>query len=335
MKRQYIYRRCGLKGEVKLNIHNNRVIYEFTLKRNITIVRGKSGTGKTTLYRLVSDYMKDNKGSGVKISMSSGNSCIALSDTDWENQIKKTKNSVVFIDEGFIGFKNIENINDFIRRIKKTDNYYVIFSRESFEKIPSSVEEVYEIKTNRNKHVFKKFYELNKDHRLNVNIRKKDSFVLLITEDSKSGKQFFKEYYKKSDIKVDSANGNSNVISKIRESKNDGLMVIVDGAAFSPYIDEAYKICKYNKNINICIPESFEWMILKSGVLKNKEIDEVINNTSEKIDITKYFSWEKFFTNFLEEITKDKKLTKYEKRKISAYYIKPENMKKIASVIGL
>lgn len=324
-----------MKGEVKINIHNNKVTYEFTLKRNITIVRGKSGTGKTTLYRLVSDYMKENKGSGVRISMSSGDSCIALSDTDWENQIKKTKNSVVFIDEGFIGFKNIENINDFIRRIKKTDNYYVIFSRESFDKIPSSVEEIYEVKTNKTKHTFKKYYELNKNHRLNVNISRKDNFVLLITEDSKSGKQFFNEYYKESNIKVESSNGNSNIIGMINDNEKSDLMVVVDGAAFSPYIDKAYKICKYKKNINICMPESFEWMILKSGVLKDKKIDEALNNTSEIIDITKYFSWEKFFSYFLEDITKDKKLKKYDKKKISAYYLNEKNMKRIASVIAL
>lgn len=324
-----------MKGEVKINIHNNKVTYEFTLKRNITIVRGKSGTGKTTLYKLVSDYMKDNKGSGVKITMSSGDSCIALNDTDFEHQIKKTKNSVVFIDEGFHGFKDAESTNDFIRRIKKTDNYYVIFSREGFDKIPSSVEEIYEIKTNKSKHTFKKFYELNKNHRFNINIGKKDNFVLLITEGSKSSKQFFKEYYKESGIKVESANGNSNIIGMINENEKSGLMVIVDGAAFSPYIDKVYKICKYNKNINICLPESFEWMILKSGVLKGKQIEETLNNTSEIIDITKYFSWEKFFTYFLEDITKDKKLSKYEKKKISAYYLNEENMKKIASVIGL
>ena len=168
MKQLSSYRRCVLKGEIKVNIHNNKVTYDFVLKRNITIIRGKSGTGKTTLYRLVSDHMKDNKGSGVKITMSSGDSCIALNDTDFENQIKKTKNSVVFIDEGFGGFKNSESVNDFIRRIKKTDNYYVIFSRESFDKIPSSVEEIYELKTNKSKHTLKKFYEINKNHRLNV-----------------------------------------------------------------------------------------------------------------------------------------------------------------------
>ena len=336
MKQLSSYRRCTLKGEVKMNIHNNKVTYEFTLKRNITIVRGKSGTGKTTLYRLVSDYMKDNKGSGVRISMSSGDSCIALSDTDWENQIKKTKNSVVFIDEGFIGFKNIENINDFIRRIKKTDNYYVIFSRESFDKIPSSVEEIYEIKTKGKKHTLEKYYKISDYYRLIVHTRKKDKFLVLITEDSKSGKQFFKEYYKKTNIEVDSANGNSNIINAINEKIDKELLVIVDGAAFSPYIDKVYKICKYHKNINLCVPESFEWMVLKSGVLgKQKKIEEIINNTSEKIDIKKFFSWEQFFTYFLEYITKDKKRSKYEKKKLSAYYLNEENMKKIASVIGL
>ncbi len=324
-----------MKGEVELKIHNNKVNYNFVLKRNVTIVRGESGTGKTTLYRLVSDYMKDSKSSGVKITMSSGDSCIALNDTDFENQIKKTKNSVVFIDEGFIGFKNDDNINDFIRKIKKTDNYYVIFSRESFDKIPSSVEEIYEIKTRGKKHTFEKYYKINDYCRLIVDIRKKDKFVLFITEDSKSGKQFFKEYFKKTNIKVDSARGNSNIINKINENINVELLAIVDGAAFSPYIDKTYKMCKYNKNINICLPESFEWMILKSGVIKNKKIEKILKSTFEIIDITKFFSWEKFFTYYLEEITKDSKMLKYDKKKISAYYLKEKNMKKIVSVIGL
>lgn len=335
MKQQSSYRRCPLKGEVKISINNNKVAYEFILKRNITIVRGKSGTGKTTLYRLVSDHMKDNKGSGVKIIQSSGKSCIALSDTDWENQIIKTKNSIVFIDEGFIGFKNTKNINYFIREIEKTDNYYVIFSRESFDKIPSSVEEIYEIKTKGKKHTLEKYYKISDYYRLIVHTRKKDKFLVLITEDSKSGKQFFKEYYKNTNREVDSANGNSNIINAINEKIDKELLVIVDGAAFSPYIDKVYKICKYHKNINLCVPESFEWMIIKSGVLKGKKIDEALNNTSERIDIKQFFSWEQFFTYFLEYITKDKKRLKYEKKKISAYYLNKENMKKIASVIGL
>jgi len=39
--------------------------YTFTIKRNITIVRGDSGTGKTTLFDMVADYMRTGEQSGV------------------------------------------------------------------------------------------------------------------------------------------------------------------------------------------------------------------------------------------------------------------------------
>ena len=38
--------------------------YTFTIKRNITIVRGDSGTGKTTLFDMVADYMRTGEQSG-------------------------------------------------------------------------------------------------------------------------------------------------------------------------------------------------------------------------------------------------------------------------------
>ncbi len=38
-----------MKGKYKIIINNNRLHYEFEIKRNITIIRGDSATGKTTL----------------------------------------------------------------------------------------------------------------------------------------------------------------------------------------------------------------------------------------------------------------------------------------------
>ena len=45
-----------MKGKVHVIIQNRRVKYEFDIIRNITIIRGDSGTGKTTLFNLISTY---------------------------------------------------------------------------------------------------------------------------------------------------------------------------------------------------------------------------------------------------------------------------------------
>lgn len=36
----------------------SRVSFEFEIRRNITFVGGDSGTGKTTLYNMIADYMR-------------------------------------------------------------------------------------------------------------------------------------------------------------------------------------------------------------------------------------------------------------------------------------
>ena len=37
-----------MKGKHKIVVKNNRLHYEFEIKRNITIIKGDSATGKTT-----------------------------------------------------------------------------------------------------------------------------------------------------------------------------------------------------------------------------------------------------------------------------------------------
>ena len=46
------------------------------------------------------------------------------------------------------------------------------------------------------------------------------------------------------------------------------------------------------------LPESFEWMILNVGVVQEKEIMEILKEPEKYIEGQKYFSWERFFTNY-------------------------------------
>ena len=129
-----------MTGTHHVEVKNRDAVFKFDLYRNITIVRGDSGTGKTTLYEMIADYTRLQEASGVNISCDKP--CVALTDIDWKNQLKHLKDSIVFIDEGAEFLKTKE----FAGAIKHTDNYYVIFNRESLHDLPYSVEEIYEIK---------------------------------------------------------------------------------------------------------------------------------------------------------------------------------------------
>ena len=45
-----------MTGKYDIEIHNKRVHYHLTVKRNITVIQGDSATGKTELLRMISDY---------------------------------------------------------------------------------------------------------------------------------------------------------------------------------------------------------------------------------------------------------------------------------------
>lgn len=142
-----------------VEVSNRDAKFTFDLYRNITIVRGKSGTGKTTLFDMIADYTRLGAvESGVNVSCDKP--CVALVDIDWKNQLRNISDSIVFIDEGANYLSSIE----FAEAVKNSDNYYVIFNRESLHALPYSVEEIYEIKSSGRYHGFKKMYKSTDKH---------------------------------------------------------------------------------------------------------------------------------------------------------------------------
>ena len=57
-----------MKGTQHVEVSNRNAKFRFDLHRNITIVRGDSGTGKTTLYNMIADYTRLQAESGVNLS---------------------------------------------------------------------------------------------------------------------------------------------------------------------------------------------------------------------------------------------------------------------------
>ena len=116
-----------MKGEYHIVVQNKNLKYEFDIKRNITIIKGDSATGKTTLIELIREYGQEGEESGIQLSWKA--ECVVVEGQKWKDQLSAVKDSIVFIDETN---KFIET-QEFASAVKESTNYFVIITRESLE----------------------------------------------------------------------------------------------------------------------------------------------------------------------------------------------------------
>ena len=316
-----------MKGVQHVKVSNRKTVFQFDLKRNITILCGDSGTGKTTLYNLIADYTRLKDASGV--SLSSTKPCVALVDIDWMNQLHGISDSIVFIDEGMQPVRTKE----FADAVKASSNYYVIITRESLYKLPYSVDEIYELKTSGRIHTFKPLYPANKRHRYTGAGNEKKGFHTILTEDNHSGYQFYTQLFRNKDVECVAASSNSSIYNWLTEHPGEPTLIVADGAAFGAEMNRVMKQCARENSVHqLCLPESFEWMILKSGLIKAPKLDDVLKNTAEYIESSEYFSWERFFTDYLIQNTIGTPF-QYQKSKLNPIYTQDKNSNQIASEI--
>lgn len=189
----------------------------------------------------------------------------------WKGQLAEISDSIVFIDEG----NEFIRTEEFAGMIQKTDNYYVIISREALPILPYSIEEIYGIRTSGKYGTLKQSY--HEFYRIygSATYKKEVTPEIVITEDSNSGYQFFDYVCEKNALKCGSMNGKSNIFHYLNVHKKEKILVIADGAAFGSEIDRVLRLISERENVALYLPESFEWMILRSGILKNGYISEI------------------------------------------------------------
>ena len=306
-----------MKGEYSVSVQNNKVKYEFTIKRNITVIQGDSATGKTTLVDLIREYQLEGADSGI--SLSCKKKCVVLEGADWERNLSLYNDCIVFVDEGnrFIATP------EFAHAIKSTDNYYVLITREGLETLPYSVNEIYGIHTSGKyadlKQVYHEFYSIygvdGKKSYIENHVSKDIEKVLC--EDSNSGFDFFSALFSKK-YECESANGKSNIYKKLLASSKKSL-VIADGAAFGSQMAKVMKIAERTDCV-LFLPESFEYILLASIFAKDSEIAKVLEQPEGFIESKDFFSWEQFFTVLLIKIS-DGTYLKYSKKKLNPNYL--------------
>lgn len=303
-----------MKGIHKVVVGTKYLKYEFELRRNLTIIRGDSATGKTTLVDMIRTHMND--GESGPVTLNCDKRCYVVEGNLWKGQLDNIQDGIVFIDEG----NEFVKTKDFARAIQQTDNYYVIVTREGLPALPYSVEEVYGIRTSGKygtlKRSYHSFYRIYPD-----STTEKIKPEKILTEDSNSGYQFFDAVCTEHQMQCDTANGKSNVFSYLKVHKDEKILVIADGAAFGPEMDRVLQLVQTRKNLALYLPESFEWLILSSGILKDAETTQILQTPSGYIDSKEYFSWERYFTALLTEKTAGTYLN-YTKKTLNEAYLR-------------
>lgn len=141
-----------MKGKYHVVVQNNRLRYELDIRRNITIIRGDSATGKTTLIQLLTQAAALGESSGVEVICE--RPCRTLSGNDWKLILPDIHDQIVFLDEENQFIKSQE----FASAVKNSDNYFVIMTREDLPNLPYSVEEIYGIHTSGKYHDLRRTY---------------------------------------------------------------------------------------------------------------------------------------------------------------------------------
>lgn len=315
-----------MRGSHRIIVQNADVKYDFSVRRNITILQGDSATGKTTLIEMISDYYARGADSGIDVHCDK--KCISLSGRDWSVLLSTYTDSIIFIDEG----NEFVLSHEFAKAVEESDNYYVIVTREGLPNLPYSIEEIYGIRVSGKyaglKPVYNEVFKIYGDTDLHSDIRPKTVLV----EDSNAGYEFYRDLPDKQYSRVISANGKSKIPAIMKELDDDDVLIIADGAAFGSEIGRVMKLLKDRKHTYLFLPESFEWLILKSGKIDGNRIQAILDNSGDYIESSQYFSWERFFTDLLVRETAGTYL-QYKKSSLNPAYLAIDMRNKILGVM--
>ena len=103
-------------------------------------------------------------------------------------------------------------------------------------------------------------------------------------------------------------------------------------AAFGSEMEKLVQLIKEHPNIKLYLPESFEWLILCSGLIEGHNVSGQLKHPEEYIESKIYFSWERYFTAQLVELTQESFL-KYAKKQLNPAYVQGKIMDKILNVM--
>lgn len=228
-----------------IHLKTNVVEYEFEFKQKYIFIRGDSGRGKSTLYKLMELYQQDR------------DSVACLGDSNLKIIIgsKVLENGYVYFFDEFDPLLTSENAKLF----NTTDSYFVIISRNrNLDFLKTGLDSLCEIVTDGSYHTIKPIYPC-KDELTSVG-------DVIVCEDKKSGFQFLNKLV---DYPIESAESKTRIRSKINKLIKQGFK------SFTIVYDRCGICFSYEKQINylkdsgVNIVSEIDWDSFESYVLES------------------------------------------------------------------
>lgn len=298
--------------------------YMFSISRNVTVLRGDSGTGKTYIYDVISTMLRQaveaTLDTEVIISSTTGVKpqlripAIGSAEEQYVD-VKRQHDCLFFIDES----DPIVHTGLFNKLLSEgSDNYFIVCTREDYtlSGLQVAVSEIYKLVTYGKSTITIPVYwnsELITHYQKPLSRASLQRYGVLLVEDDGTGYHVMKNLFESDVLFVDSTRGKDRVYKKLKAHLKDNVIVVVDQAVFGSSILRVYLEASLRRNIVICLPESFEWIILHLSIFQTSKIREVLGNPSEYIDSSQYFSWGRFFTNLLKECLRNNYGFEYKK----------------------
>ena len=198
-----------MKGKYKFRVESKNLLYNFEIKRNITILRGDSATGKTTLLLMLLQYLRNGVASGYEVE-TNANYYVLISEptlSTWHDELSKLHNTIIFIEEN----NKFVRSRFFAQFVNSSDNYFVIVSRDPIGTLAYSTKEIYTLESKPSKDGLKHLYTFKELYTNQERVN--NNFDLVIAEDSNSGFQFFKHFFSE---KVEKGGGNARVLHTLK-----------------------------------------------------------------------------------------------------------------------
>ena len=89
-----------MKGSYWFRAKSKKVVFEFSIRRNITVIKGDSATGKTTLLHILYEYLRSGKQSGYSVSTNAEYYVYIRDEVgrDWKDALYPLKKTIIFIE---------------------------------------------------------------------------------------------------------------------------------------------------------------------------------------------------------------------------------------------
>lgn len=326
-----------MEGKIDIHVEYDNNIFDLSLKRTITCIVGDSGTGKTLFAELIKEREEKMKlpnavYNGLIATVDCKVPVYVISSIDSIDGIDNTKDCVYIIDENVCNVLNLvpegveklgvakesvleteidseelkkrqEAYTKLSRKVTRTskhiyaNSYFILICREPVLRTAISIYEMYTMNPE----------DLPNDivhYSLCPAFTNIDLYPLildhLMTEGCGSDYQFFK----KSMLCTVSSVGSrltiaDTLLSKVIPKGYKNIMIVADGASLGHEIYAVKGVLNANPDIGIYLyaPESFEWLVLKSGLFKVNE--DMLVNTQDYMDSKDWSSWESFYTQLL------------------------------------